>query len=314
MTLTRLTLEFECEVGRYPDDVGGGCRPVLTRAPRSMTALQDFVQVFLRVEDVIPVIDALSWRTASVDAAPMRQITLGLIVPKEAPAGEVRPPSRDGFVVAHLDIAMKEWENWDPVSKYVHTMLSTLQAPTLSLCVALPRWTKDSVRDLVDALVSPTLQDLKLTVSGTMSPPETIVMAMSGSRCFPLTALDAAALPLKLTSLSLTRCLPSRVLARLVDKGWALPHTLTRISLADKDLTAHDLMLLQPLLPTGLLHLDLSTNKIHTLVTLLPSKLRTLILAFNPTLSDELFPQLWILSLPNTLRMLGGPSCRLTRV
>ncbi|KAJ3374434.1 hypothetical protein GGF31_007211 [Allomyces arbusculus] len=310
-TLTRLILEFECEVDRYPDDVGGGCRTVLTRALRSMTALQDFVHDFLRVEDVIPIVDALSWRTASVDAAPMRQITLGLIVPNEAPAGEVRPPSRDGFVVAHLDIAVKEWENWDPVGEYVHTVLSTLQAPTLSLRVALPKWTEDSVRDLVDALVSPTLQDLKLTVSGAMSPPESIAMAMSGSRCFPLAALDAAALPLTLTSLSLTRCLSSRVLARFVDKGWTLPRTLTRISLTDNDLTAHDLKALQSLLPTGLQHLDLSTNKIHTLVTPLPPKLRTLNLAFNPTLSDELFPQLWILSLPNTLRRLDIRMCNL---
>ncbi|KAJ3374436.1 hypothetical protein GGF31_007213 [Allomyces arbusculus] len=85
--------------------------------------------------------------------------------------------------------------------------------------------------------------------------------------------------------------------------------TLTSIQLGDNGLTTDDLAVLQPLLPPNLQHLDISTNKLHSLIAPLPSKLHNLNIAGNPGLSEDMTPDKWISSLPSTLRCLDIRLC-----
>ncbi|KNE64985.1 hypothetical protein AMAG_10652 [Allomyces macrogynus ATCC 38327] len=176
------------------------------------------------------------------------------------------PPSVP-LAVESLDFRLV-WRGRDPfrLDETYIKMLSLLPAPTRALHIRIPEWSTKSTLPLSQLLTSPTLRDVKLIATSPRAL-DPIFISWLDVTSFALHQIAP-------TSLVLTQCLPSRLLAKRTDAKWTLPRTITYLDLGSNGLTAGDLAFLQPRLPPRLRDLDLSRNQFHKVVTPLPESLR----------------------------------------
>ncbi|KAJ3352390.1 hypothetical protein GGF32_003778 [Allomyces javanicus] len=112
-----------------------------------------------------------------------------------------------------------------------------------------------------------------------------------------------------LTSLSLSQCLPSRVVSQFTDASWAFLTTVMRLDLSQNGLATADLKFLALRLPLNLQVLNFAGNKFHVLVMLFPLTLRMLNILNNVNLSDDIDPARWIDAFPRSLCKLIVHNC-----
>ncbi|KAJ3349244.1 hypothetical protein GGF32_005740 [Allomyces javanicus] len=302
-SLVTLKLSVFHDARGLPADLGEASGVALVRALAKLTCLTTFHHEFLQFANVAPVLEAL----AAGQTTPMRSVHLGLLLRDMrslSPDAVMDPPSMP-LAVESLDFRLV-WRGRDPFradETYIK-MLSLLPAPTRALHIQIPEWSSKSTIPRSRLLTSPTLQDVQLIAT---SPRALDPFFFSW---FDVTSF--ARHQIAPTSLVLTRCLPSRLLAKRTDAKWTLPRTITYLDLSNNGLTAGDLAFLLPRLSPNLRHLDLSHNMFHKVITPLPESLRVLKVAHTRTLSDALHPERWILALPLKLRELDVSGCGLS--
>ncbi|KAJ3348369.1 hypothetical protein GGF32_006246, partial [Allomyces javanicus] len=132
-------------------------------------------------------------------------------------------------------------------------------------------WTNVAAAPLAQLFGAPTLQEVHLLGDAMprviQNPPRLLMPSLALNR-----------LQSDLTTLTLTGCLPSRLLAKFTDASWTFPPTIT--------------------------HLDL-------IVTPLPHSLRVLNVAQNAAMREDIHPERWILALPSDLIDLNVSMCQL---
>ncbi|KNE54090.1 hypothetical protein AMAG_00092 [Allomyces macrogynus ATCC 38327] len=183
-------------------------------------------------------------------------------------------------------------------------VLALLPVPTRSLRVVLPQWTNEVAVPLTRLFGSPTLQDVQMSgdaIPRVIQNPPRLLM--------PSLALDH--LRPALTTLTLTGCLPSRLLAKFTDASWTFPPTITHLDLSMNGLLTSDLAFLTSRWPPQLRRLNLAQNQFHAVVTPLPQTLRVLNVAHNLAMREDLHPERWILALPSDLVELNVSMCQL---
>ncbi|KAJ3374524.1 hypothetical protein GGF31_007302 [Allomyces arbusculus] len=284
----------------------------LVTALGSLPTLTVFKHDWLRIKDVGLVLDALASRPGY---ATMRCCSLVLHArnTESADLATLEPSMGATLRVEHLDVCISctRLMGIDNDSNYPRHVLPLLPTPIRSLHLTSPLWTDETVVQLVDRVAaSPTLCDFRL--NGVPDP----FIARFALRHWLTTVLLPTKLPLSITSLTLTQCLPGCFLDAYgaTDAAWTFPTTVKHIDLSYNHLMAPDLAFLRPKWPPQLLSLRLAKNKFHTLVTPLPAMLRVLDLHGNPKLSDEPFPEEWIDELPTSLREVDVSGCMLDDV
>ncbi|KNE64986.1 hypothetical protein AMAG_10653 [Allomyces macrogynus ATCC 38327] len=281
----------------------------LVTALASLPALIVFKHDWLRIKDVGLTLDALASRPGYPT---MRSCSLVLLVrsTEAVDLATLEPGMGATLRVEHLDVRISCGRPMgvDNESDYPRHILPLLPAPTRALHLTSPIWIDETALQLVDRVAaSPTLCDIQL--NGVRDP----AAAHFAQHHWLTTVLHPSKLPLSITSLTLTQCLPGFFLdaSDETDAAWSFPATLKHLDLSCNRLTAPDLAFLQPKWPPRLLSLRLAKNKFHTLVTPLPATLRVLDLRGNSKLSDEPFPEEWIDDLPSSLREIDVSDCML---
>ncbi|KAJ3347603.1 hypothetical protein GGF32_006790, partial [Allomyces javanicus] len=248
------------------------------------------------------ILKALSTRAVAPQTVTrrLRSLLLGLLIFDDMVP--MQAGSRIQFGVDALDVHVVAWGIWDDLRDVgMCNVLLALPQPTCSLHLVLPRWIEQSVETVVDHFLSVPLEHLSLDLVKKRDFDGDTIDEPVFDRKLPLQLLKV---PSTLKGLAVNRCLSIDSVHRAVASGWALPNlwALTRLDLSHNLLATSDLIAMQPLLPSTLLDLNLSHNKIQALVVPFPSKLRQLNISHNEALVDDLFPEKWIDALPLTLR------------
>ncbi|KNE64980.1 hypothetical protein AMAG_10648 [Allomyces macrogynus ATCC 38327] len=159
--------------------------------------------------------------------------------------------------------------------------LATLPVPRRTLRVSTPPWLTTASGHIVRYHASSTLRELHLD---SRCPQESMLLAQRTS---------------------------DRIIDLDPNVTWTFPSTLTSLDLSHNALTARVLGALASHWLPKLAHVTLSHNKLHTLPSSLPSKLRTLNVADKASLGEDVFPGTWTRALLMTLRVLDVTWCTL---
>ncbi|KAJ3374439.1 hypothetical protein GGF31_007216 [Allomyces arbusculus] len=312
-TLSVLKLKTDDGV-ELPDNFGDSSTPALVHALEKLVKLQELQHDFIRAADVPLVMGAAMTPTVAQSQQSKRRLrSLQIGVISGTLAGlDMNPSSRSQIMgLEELDVAIHDWDELfvdsEGFEDEVCRILSWFPAPSRMLRVDVPKCTNAIVKCVLDRLVSPTLTKLHVCNSGQFVVDVDPMLV----RPLVLSSFNPHQLPLMLTSLSLSRCLPSRIVAGFTDESWTFPASLYRLDLSQNGLTTGDLKFLQPLLPLNLRVLNLARNRFHTLPTPFPLKLRVLDISFNLALSDDLDPAHWIEAIPLSLCKLIVFGCNL---
>ncbi|KNE54186.1 hypothetical protein AMAG_00181 [Allomyces macrogynus ATCC 38327] len=241
----------------------------------------------------------------------LRSLQIGVLSGSRAGL-EMSPSSRSQLMgLKELDVAIHDWDELfvdiEGFEDDVCRMLSWFPTPNHELRVAVPKCTNAIAKCVLERLVAPTLAKLHVCNNGQFVADVDPMLV----RPLVLSSFNPHELPLMLTSLSLSRCLPSRIVSGFTDESWTFPASLYRLDLSQNGLTTGDLKFLQPLLPLNLRVLNLARNRFHTLPTPFPLNLRVLDISFNLALSDDLDPAHWIEAIPLSLCKLIVFGCNL---
>ncbi|KAJ3349242.1 hypothetical protein GGF32_005738 [Allomyces javanicus] len=165
-------------------------------------------------------------------------------------------------------------------------------------------WTNVVAAPLAQLFGAPTLQEVHLLGDEMprviQNPPRLLMPSLALNRLRPA-----------LTTLTLTGCLPSRLLAKFTDASWTFPPTIVHLDLSMNGLLTSDLAFLNPRWPPQLQRLNLARNQFHAVVTPLPHSLRVLNVAQNAAMREDIHPERWILALPSDLVELNVSMCQL---
>ncbi|KAJ3347602.1 hypothetical protein GGF32_006789 [Allomyces javanicus] len=241
----------------------------LAKALTRLHHLQVFERNFVQVGDVARILNALSTRAKKLHtvSSQLRSLTLGLLVLDSTVRLHKRSRFQFGVDALTFHIAGYDF-TWGDKDLCPEDFV-----PLEHLCL-------DSMRSQGDGFTyTDSIFERALT-------------------------LEMLHVPTTLKSMTLMRCLPLRsVFKAIVLSRWTprLP-ALTRPDLSHNYLMTSDLVVLQSQsFWPNLQDLNLSRNKIHTLVEQFPPKLRWLNVSFNDAFMDDLFPEKWIEALPFTL-------------
>ncbi|KNE64987.1 hypothetical protein AMAG_10654 [Allomyces macrogynus ATCC 38327] len=291
--------DTEMGFARFAVSLGTSSGPILARVLARLVHLTTFQHEFLMPASLPLIFGALTAVPKAEWRPPMRLVKLRvrLLSPDCIPKNPNRPvPTRS---IEHLDVRFISFRGAS-----CGRVLALLPAPTRSLRVILPEWTNEVAAPLVQLFGSPTLQEVHLLGDAMLrviqNPPGLLVPSLS------LYRLRSA-----LTTLTLTGCLPSRLLAKFTDASWTFPPTITQLDLSMNGLLTSDLAFLNSRWPPQLQRLILMRNQFHAVITPLPHSLRVLNVAQNPAMREDLHPERWILALPPDLVELNVMMCQL---
>ncbi|KAJ3370927.1 hypothetical protein GGF31_003656 [Allomyces arbusculus] len=303
--------------GAWGNHVEGGpnfeCMALLVNALERLHHLQVFQHDNMHIGDLDHILGALSTRAAAPQTVTrrLRSLTLGLLIFDDMVP--MQAGSRIQFGVDALNVHVVAWGIWDGSrDASMCDVLSALPPPTCSLRLVLPRWIERSVETVAAHFLSMPLENLSLDSAKNRRSDEEVMSDELGFDCkLPLHLLKV---PGTLKSLVVTRCLSFNSVHNAVARGWTLPNLpmLTRLNLSHNGLATDDLVALQPRWPPNLMDLNLSNNKISTLVVPFPPKLRRLNVSRNHALGYDLYPEAWIEALPLTLREINVNRCSLS--
>ncbi|KAJ3360756.1 hypothetical protein GGF32_008025 [Allomyces javanicus] len=212
-----------------PDDFGDSSTPALVHTLEKLVKLQELQHDFIRAADIPLVMAALMSPAVAHNQRCKRQLrSLRIGVLSGARAGlEMSPTSRSHLMgVEELDVAIHDWDelfaDMEGFEDDVCRMLSWFPAPNHELRIAVPKCTNAIAKCVLERLVSPTLAKLHVCNNGQFVVDVDPMLV----RPLVLSSFNPHQLPSMLTSLSLSRCLPSRIVSGFTDESWAFPASL----------------------------------------------------------------------------------------